>query len=159
MAKFPLIAVLDNVRSAFNVGSVLRTADCAGIAEVVTVGYTPVASHFKVKKTALGAEESVRSTHYDSLETAIQELRKRYEGVAIYALEYSEQSKSLWETELAEQPTAFIFGNEIDGVQLDITRRNKIQELHIPMFGMKESLNIANASAIAIYDAIKRWRD
>jgi tRNA G18 (ribose-2'-O)-methylase SpoU len=154
----PLTVVLDNIRSAFNVGSVLRTADCAGIDEVITSGYTPVASHHKVKKTSLGAERNVSSTHFDHLETTIQHLRSK--TMTIYALEFTENiSESLWEEKIDLQPTALIFGNEIDGVQTEITDKHSIKQLHIPMYGKKESLNVANATAIAIYDVVKRWRE
>ncbi|MFW5702650.1 MAG: TrmH family RNA methyltransferase [Candidatus Dojkabacteria bacterium] len=151
-----LTIVLDNIRSAFNVGSVLRTAECAGAAEVITTGYTPNAQHPKVIKTALGAEEIVNSRTFKTLQEAIDNLSK--EGNSIYGIEISENSTSLWEKSLPEIPTAIIFGNEIDGVQEVVLFRNGIEMLHIPQFGEKESLNVANASAIAIYDITKRWR-
>lgn len=150
-----LTVVLDNIRSAFNVGSVLRTAECAGAKEVITCGYTPNANHPKVKKTALGAEDLVESRVYKSLAECIITLKE--EGNEVYALEISPDSKSLWEQELPKKPTAIILGNEVTGVQLDITNSLGIKQLHIPQFGKKRSLNVANASAIAIYDITKRW--
>lgn len=153
--KYPLVVILDNIRSAYNVGSALRTAECAGIEAVVTCGFTPPADHPKVKKTSLGAEALVQSTHFSSLNDAIITYQKK--GYSIYALEIGENSKSLWEADLPERPTAFIFGHELNGVQIELVKQYYLPMLHIPMFGEKESLNVANANAIAVYDVVKRW--
>lgn len=163
--RFPLILVLDNIRSAYNVGAMLRLADCAGIAEVITCGYTPQATHPKVKKTSLDAEQLVKSRHFTDLATCIETLTA--EGIKIYALEKpidGSRSHSLWDTEFplptsdsSHNATAFIVGNEVEGVQTAITSSYKIDTIEIPQFGFKESLNVASAAAILVYDIIKRW--
>ncbi len=152
--RLPLTIVLDNVRSAYNVGAVLRTADAAWIEQVVTCGYTPPAAHPKVKKTALGSEVIMRSTHYPALRTGIDALQT--EGTALYAMELTDAAQSVW----ALPPEAFagraalIFGSEVGGVQLTVTRAHNIPELKLPQFGVKQSLNVAIAAAVAIY----HWR-
>lgn len=155
VSRVPLIIVLDNVRSAYNVGSVLRTADCAWIEQVITCGYTPPAHHPKVKKTSLGAERTMRSQHYPTLTEALHALRAM-NGLHIYSMELTDQAESVWSfpPERIAQHTALIFGNEVEGVQLDITREHGISELKLPQFGMKNSLNVATAASIAIY----HWR-
>lgn len=155
MTKFPLVLLLDNIRSAYNVGSALRTAECAGIEAVYTCGFTPPATHPKVKKTSLGAEELVESRHYKTLAEAIVDLQTK--GYAVYALETGQGSANLWATDLTKRPTAFIFGHELNGVQLSVTAKFAVKSLFIPMYGQKESLNVANSIAIAVYDLIKRW--
>ena len=153
--RIPLIIVLDNVRSAYNVGSILRTADCAWIEQVITCGYTPPAHHPKVKKTSLGAERVLHSQHFPTLGEAIHALRM-IEGLQIYSMELTTHAESVWSfsTERITQHTALIFGNEVDGVQLSITRQHSIPELKLPQFGTKHSLNVATAASIAIY----HWR-
>lgn len=152
-----LILVLDNVRSAYNVGSVFRTADCAGVSEVIICGYTPDATHPKVKKTALGAELAVPSRKFETLGECIDVLKS--EGIAVYAFEAVEDSQDFWKAEFPrEKSIGLIFGNEVVGVQLDVTRAQDVPTLAIPMFGGKSSLNIASAVAIASYDIAKRWQ-
>ncbi|MEL6151905.1 MAG: TrmH family RNA methyltransferase [Chloroflexota bacterium] len=153
--RLPLTVILDNVRSAYNVGSVLRTADCAWIERVVTCGITPHAQHPKVKKTALGSEDIMHTAHYPTLADGIRALRD--EGkIAIYAKEITDRSQSLW----AQPPDVFtgraalIFGSETEGVQLNVTQSFDIPEVHLPQFGVKQSLNVASAAAIAVY----HWR-
>jgi 23S rRNA (guanosine2251-2'-O)-methyltransferase len=155
MAKFPLHLVLDRVRSAYNVGSAFRTAECAGLSSVITTAYSPRADHPKVKKTALGAEELVGSEHFEDLASAIEALQDR--GVAVYSLEISPAAKSIWEVELPKVETAFIFGHEVDGVELEVTHKFNVPEIYIPQFGEKESLNVANAMAVASYEVVRRW--
>lgn len=153
--RLPLTIILDNVRSAYNVGSIFRTADCAWIEQVITCGYTPSAAHPKVKKTALGSEEIMRTIHYPDLNTCLTALQQQSD-LHIYAMEVSDDAQSVWELEPIQlaQRTALIFGNEVEGVQLDVTRAHGIPELKLPQFGVKQSLNVGTAASIAIY----HWR-
>ncbi len=153
--KHDLVIVLDRIRSAYNVGSVLRTAECAGAAEVITVGYTPRADHPKVKKTSLGAEERVKASHFASLAEAAADLSAR--GYSIYAAESGLGAQSLWDVNLPTEKVAVVFGNEVTGLDPQDIKQLELTALELPMFGAKESLNVANASAIFIYDIIKRW--
>jgi len=156
MQKFPLVVILDNIRSAYNVGSVLRTAECAGITGVYTCGYTPNAAHPKVRKTALDAEEWVESKHFASLEDCINQLIS--EKFNILALESNKEGQNIWTIDFPNVPTAIILGNEIEGVQLNLLEQfTEIKTVEVPMFGQKESLNVANTAAIAIYEIIRRW--
>jgi len=147
-----LTIILDNIRSAYNVGSVLRTADCAGVIKVILCGITPTIDHPKVVKTALGAEKTVPTQYYATLEEGINSIEKDNQ---VYVLETGEDSHNLWETVIPNLPTTIIFGHEVLGVNLEATKN--LPKLFIPMFGTKESLNVANAVAIATYDLIKRW--
>lgn len=156
--KYPLTVILDRVRSAYNVGSVLRTSACAGIAEVITIGYTPDTKHYKVTKTSLGAEELMASRHFSDLKDAISSWRTENPNGDIYAFEILPESKSMWNAEFRLQPTAIILGNEVSGLEISEIIELGIKIVEIPMHGPKQSLNIANSASIAIYEVIRRWQ-
>ncbi len=157
----PLVLVLPNIRSAWNVGAILRTADAADVKLVITCGYTPhpgqaddprpahvVSAHEKmIAKTALGAERTVPLQHFDQLADAIGFLRRQHYMIA--ALEQAESSVNLFDFTLTG-PLALIVGNEVSGLnQAELTTCDHILEL--PMLGRKESLNVAVGASIALY--------
>jgi tRNA G18 (ribose-2'-O)-methylase SpoU len=144
------VVILENIRSTFNVGSVFRTADGAGISKIFLVGITPTPDHNKIKKTALGAENYVPWEHIDSTSELIKKLKE--EGYNIYAVEQSEKSVDFREIKLKEK-SAFIFGNEISGV--DPQTLSKVDYvLEIPMKGKKNSLNVSTTVGIILYQFI-----
>jgi tRNA G18 (ribose-2'-O)-methylase SpoU len=151
--KHAVIAVLENIRSAYNVGSVFRTADAFLLEGVYTTGYTTHPPHPKLKKTALGAEESIHTRHFGNAEEVIIFLRS--EGYKVYAIEQAENSISLQNFEIStDDKIAVIFGNEVTGVeQSTIALCDGCIE--IPQFGMKHSLNIATAAGIVLWDLIR----
>lgn len=147
--KIPVIAVLENIRSAYNVGSVLRTADAFLLQAVYTIGYTAHPPHKQISKTALGAEETVETAHFVNAEEAIRHLRDK--GYKVYAVEQAEDSYKLnaFTTE-ADEKIAVIFGNEVTGVeQSTILLCDGCIE--IPQLGMKHSLNISVAAGIVLW--------
>ena len=152
--RLSLTLVLDSVRSAYNVGAVFRTADCAHIEQVLTCGHTPPAEHPRVRKTALDAELVVRTKHHPTLRTALAELQLA--GMQIYAVELTEEAQSIWNMpdDTFHAPTALVFGNEVAGVNLEVTREFGISELSLPQYGVKDSLNVAAAASIVMY----HWR-
>lgn len=152
--KFPVIAVMENVRSAYNVGSVLRTADAFLLQAVYTTGYTPFPPHKQISKTALGADETVTSKHFANAEEAIVELKEN--GFAVYAIEQVKDSISLQYFEVEEDDKiAFLFGNEVTGVEQD-TILLCDGCIEIPQMGMKHSLNIATAAGIVLWECVKQ---
>jgi tRNA G18 (ribose-2'-O)-methylase SpoU len=156
--QLPLTIVLDRIRSAYNVGSVLRTAACAYAEEVMTCGYAPKANHPKVQKTSLGSEEMIASRHYETVENAINDLKAQ--NYNIFAFETSKSATNLWEKEFEfshDQKSAMIFGHEVEGLDLDQLSNYEIEVIEIPMPGPKKSLNIANASSIAIYEFSRQY--
>ena len=147
--KSPVIAVLENVRSAYNVGSVLRTADAFLLEAVYTIGYTAHPPHKEIKKTALGADETVTSRHFANAEEAIKELKAN--GYKIYAVEQAEGSISLEKfTAPTEEKIAVVFGNEVEGVNANVLPLCD-GCIEIPQMGMKHSLNISVAAGIVLY--------
>ena len=152
--KIPVIAVLENVRSAYNVGSVFRTADAFLLEGIYICGYTAYPPHKEIKKTALGADETVHWKHFKKAEMAIEELRN--EGYRIFAVEQAEASCKLHATPFKPgEKIAVIFGNEVTGVeQSTIALCDGCIE--IPQLGMKHSLNISVAAGIVLWEMVRR---
>ena len=147
--KQPLIVVLDNVRSMHNVGAVLRTADAFNVEQVYLCGITPRPPHREIRKTAIGAEESVDWRHAEDAVKLVKKLQK--EGYGIHVLEQAEESKPLPEYKKSPLlPAVLVLGHEIDGVNQAILDIADIA-LEIPQFGTKHSLNVSVAGGIAMY--------
>lgn len=156
-----IILIAHNLRSAHNVGSLLRTAEGLGVTKVYLTGYTPypfstpdkrlphIAKKVnnQIAKTALGAELSLKWKHYDSAQTLINKLKRQH--YVICALEQTPNSILLPAFESTDK-LALIVGREIEGIEPEILKLTDIQ-LEIPMFGKKESFNVAQATAMALY--------
>lgn len=151
--KKPVIAVLENIRSAYNVGSVFRTADAFLLQAIYITGYTALPGHKEIKKTALGAEESVDWKHFPAGTDAVAELKA--DGFEVFAVEQTTGSLKLNEIDLSSfKKIAFVFGNEVTGVE-DATIAACDACLEIPQWGMKHSLNIATAAGVVLWEAAK----
>ena len=151
--KTPVIAVLENIRSAYNVGSVFRTADAFLLEAVYITGYTCVPPHKEIKKTALGAEESVNWKHFNNATEAIKTLKEN--GFTVYAVEQTLNSHKLQNLQLKNnEKIAVIFGNEVTGVE-----QNTILQcdgcIEIPQLGMKHSINIATAAGVVLWEIVR----
>jgi 23S rRNA (guanosine2251-2'-O)-methyltransferase len=143
-------ALLDNIRSVFNVGNMLRTADGAGIRHMHLCGITSAPNNPKLAKTALGAERSVPWTHHrDGLAVAVS-LRKK--GFRLWALEGGSRAESLFDARVDPQgpPIVLVVGSEISGVEPGILEQCE-KVLCLPMQGVKNTLNVAVAFGIAAY--------
>ncbi|MEJ5249300.1 MAG: RNA methyltransferase [Caldilinea sp.] len=145
-ATLPFAALLDNVRSAFNVGSIFRSADGAGLRHLYLCGVTPTPDHPKVAKTALGAERSVRWSHHRNAVTLAHSLRA--EGCTLWALETDADASSLFEVATPHTPFVLVVGNEVTGVDPDLLSLCE-RRVMIPMAGGKRSLNVATAFGVA----------
>jgi 23S rRNA (guanosine2251-2'-O)-methyltransferase len=145
-----LEVLLDNIRSAWNVGSMLRTCDGAGVRKVHLCGVTSAPDNPKVAKTALGAERSLPWAFSTNGVTAARSLKEK--GMRLWALEGGSRSASLFEAvpDLAGSPMVLVAGNELSGVDpgiMDLCER----VVCLPMQGIKGSLNVAVAFGIAVY--------
>jgi len=150
--KTPITIVLDNVRSALNVGSVFRTSDAFLIEKIILCGITACPPNKEIRKAALGSTESVEWEYVKDTIDAVQQLIK--EGYHVVGIEQADKSTQLNEFELTKRPIAIIMGNEVNGVdQKAIELCNEVIE--IPQFGTKHSLNIAVTTGIVIWDL---WR-
>ncbi|MBR9917965.1 RNA methyltransferase [bacterium] len=147
VSKTPLILILDNVRSMHNVGSIFRTADAFRVSKIYLCGITATPPHRDIRKTALGADESVEWEYVEDAALLIPELK----DYTLCALEQAENSVSLRDFSHNSSPIALIVGNEVEGVQqklLDLC--NNIIE--IPQFGTKHSFNVSVSAGIAMWE-------
>lgn len=152
--KLPLIFVLDNIRSAFNVGSIFRTAECLGAEKVLLCGYTPLPTQGKVEKTAMGTQEYMDWAEGGKLFECLESLKE--EGYRLIALETAASAEDLYE-DFSDEPTAFILGNERFGLDLEILKL--IDEVRIvPLRGRKNSLNVGVTAAVAGFEWMRQWR-
>lgn len=151
--KLPIIIVLENIRSAYNVGSVFRTADAFLVEGIYLIGYSARPPHKEIKKTALGAEETVDWKYFKTSAEAIQELKAREYDV--FAVEQAEGSYELQSVGYRRgERIAVVFGNEVSGVeQSTIHLCNGCIE--IPQLGMKHSLNIATAAGVVLWELVR----
>lgn len=139
--------LLDNLRSSYNVGSLLRTADGAGVGQIHLCGITPTPTQPKVAKTALGAQESVPWRYHRNALHAAEWLQSQ--GVALWALEIHPRAVSILHAPTT-RPLALVIGNELAGIDPALLARCD-GVIEIPMWGRKRSLNVASAAAIALY--------
>ena len=152
--KFPIIVVLENIRSAYNVGSVFRTSDAFLIEAIYIIGYSAKPPHKEIKKTALGAEESVNWKHFINATEAIKALKEA--GYKVYAIEQAVNSHQLQLVEFnKDERIAVIFGNEVSGVEQE-TILQCDGCIEIPQLGMKHSLNIATAAGVVLWEIVRK---
>ena len=151
--KTPIVVVLDNVRSALNVGSAFRTSDSFRIEKIYLCGITAIPPNKEIRKSALGATESVEWEKVEDTESVIKKLKS--EGYHICAIEQTENSTMLNDFIPPEKPIAVVFGHEVNGVQQSVVDLCN-QCIEIPQIGTKHSLNISVCLGIVIWDLYKK---
>lgn len=154
--KLPVALVLDNIRSLNNVGSAFRTGDALAVEKICLCGITGTPPHKEIHKTALGAQDTVAWQKYDSTSEAIQNLKN--EDYTIIALEQTDESTSLQQYAFeADKKYAFIFGNEVFGVENEALALCDAC-LEIPQFGTKHSFNVSVTMGIVLWDYFSKSR-
>lgn len=147
--KIPVAVLLDDIRSANNVGSIFRTADCFALQHVYLCGITATPPHRDILKTALGATETVSWSHHADAVSLVEKLRG--DGAQVQCLEQTEQSVRLRDfVAPASQPLVVVVGNEVNGVSQDLINAAD-GTIEIEQFGTKHSLNVAVAAGMMIY--------
>lgn len=155
-SKIPVIVVLDNIRSMNNIGSVFRTSDAFLIEKIFLCGITAQPPHNDIRKTALGATESVDWEYYEKTENAIKYLKPN--GYIIISIEQVEKSIMLNNFTIDKNKKyALIFGNEVKGVQQHIVDMSDYC-IEIPQEGTKHSLNISVSVGVVLWDFYKNYR-
>ena len=148
--KLPLVVVLDNVQSLYNIGSIFRSCDAFRVKSVYLCGITATPPNAEIHKTALGGEDSVEWKYFEKTEDVIQQLRR--EDYFIYSIEQVENSTRLQNLSLdATKTYAVVFGNEVKGVSQNVVDLSN-DCLEIPQFGTKHSLNVSVAAGIVIWE-------
>ena len=153
-SKFPLVVVLDHVRSLYNVGSVFRTADAFRLSGLCLCGITATPPHVEIHKTALGAEESVDWNYFEKTEDAVTWLKNQ--GYRVMAVEQCEGSMMLQDFHPAGgEKLAIVMGNEVKGVQQSVVDMCD-GCLEIPQFGTKHSMNVSVTAGMVIWTIVAR---
>jgi len=146
--KTPITIILDNVRSALNVGSVFRTSDAFLIEKIILCGITATPPNKEIRKAALGSTDSVNWKYVKNTTEAVQQLSK--EGYHVVAIEQARKSTLLNKFELPKKPIAIILGNEVNGVSQEVIDICD-EVIEIQQFGTKHSLNVAVTTGIVIW--------
>jgi tRNA G18 (ribose-2'-O)-methylase SpoU len=154
--KTPLILVLDDVRSALNVGSVFRTGDAFLVEKIILCGITATPPNKEINKTALGATETVTWEYREDILETLSELQAA--GVKTYAVEQADGATMLNAFHPEPEATyALVFGNEVFGVSQEAVDACG-QCLEIPQSGTKHSLNIAVSVGVVVWDICSKWK-
>lgn len=152
--KLPLVVVLDNVRSLYNVGSVFRTCDAFRIEKLCLCGITAQPPHIEIHKTALGAEDSVEWYYYKDTMKCVQDLKK--EGYCVLSIEQCEGSTMLNDFRAdSSSRYAVVMGNEVKGVQQEVVNQSD-GCIEIPQFGTKHSMNVSVTTGMIIWEFAKQ---
>jgi 23S rRNA (guanosine2251-2'-O)-methyltransferase len=153
--KFPIIVILNDIRSLNNIGSFFRTADAFNVEKIYLCGITANPPHRDIQKTALGATETVEWEYRLSIIDLVHELKAQ--GVAICSIEQTEKTTFLQNVaDLPEEKYALVFGNEVNGVDQNvIDESNYIIE--IPQFGTKHSLNVSVCAGVVLWEFSKKY--
>ena len=150
--RFPISVIVDNVRSLYNVGSIFRTSDGALVEKLYLTGFTPHPPRKEIDKTALGATKTVPwEYHRDPLDV-IAMMKKRRTQICV--LELTNRSEPYYALERSDFPLCVVVGNEITGISKEIIDQADIA-VEIPMFGNKQSLNVAVAYGIVVFDFLR----
>ncbi len=157
--KMPLIVVLDDVRSMYNIGSVFRTSDAFRVEAVYLCGITARPPHPEIHKTALGGEDSVTWRYFATAQEAVEELHRN--NYHVFAIEQCEGSTLLQELKIDNSPSSFllppsskyavVFGNEVKGVHQEVVDQCD-GCIEIPQFGTKHSMNVSVTAGIVIWE-------
>lgn len=153
--RLPVVVVVDNVRSLYNVGSIFRTSDGVLLEKLILTGFTPKPPRKEIEKTALGATQSVPWEYVKDPSEAVRQLKAS--GYHAFCLELVDEVVPYYEVTPSQYPLCLVIGNEITGVS-----KNVIEEcanaIEIPQFGIKQSLNVAVAYGVAIFELNRIWR-
>lgn len=154
-SKFPLIVVLDGIRSLNNIGSFFRTADAFNVEKIYLCGITAQPPHRDIQKTALGATETVNWEYRASIVDLTKELKNN--GVIVCAVEQAEKTTMLHHiSDLQGAKFALVFGNEVDGVDQNVVDLAD-HIIEVPQFGTKHSLNVAVCAGVVLWEFGKRY--
>lgn len=154
MARMPIYALVENIRSMHNVGSIFRSSDGARLDELFLSGYTAQPPRREIDKTALGATDSVPWRFNRDPLPFISELKDK--GVRIVAVEHTSASLSYTDVQY-DFPLCLVMGNEVDGVSEEVIQQADMA-IEIPMFGLKQSLNVSVAFGIVLYHVLNQYK-
>lgn len=153
--KLPVIVALDNIRSMHNVGSIFRTSDALAIEKIILAGITPIPPHRDIRKTAIGATETVEWEHVENLHETLQNYKETHTIISV------EQTTNSIEPEQLDiqsnSKIVLVFGNEVGGVSDEIITISD-DCLELPQYGTKHSFNVSVCAGIVLWEVAKKLR-
>lgn len=155
LERHPVTLMLHNIRSMWNVGSMFRTADGAGLERIVISGYTATPPRPQIEKTALGADATMPWVHRPDPVEALQEMKRN--GIRVFGLEITEESRPYSGVGAGEFPACLLVGNEVEGIDDELLALCD-DVLEIPQYGTKHSLNVSVAAGIALFELVRAFR-
>ncbi len=155
-AKVSVVVILENIRSAINVGSVFRSSHAFAIERIILVGFTATPPSGEITKTAIGATSSVDWTHVDDITDTLLQLKKN--GYTITSIEQTDSSVSLLDWDIKpDQKLAIVMGNEVDGVSDEALALSDVA-IEIPQYGTKHSLNVSVCTGVVLWEVSRKLR-
>jgi len=155
--KMPVKVCLDNVRSAYNVGAVLRSCDVFHVEELICGGYTAVPPHPEIAKTALGADKTVKTTKVSDLKTYLEGLKR--EGYVVVCVEHTRVSVPLSQLRIMEDKKyVIVFGNELLGISEEVLSLGDVF-VEVEQGGTKHSLNVSVCAGIVLWFFFTKFKD
>lgn len=153
--KFPLIVILDDIRSLSNIGTFFRTSDAFNIEKIYLCGITATPPHREILKTALGAQDTVTWEHRENILELVRELQA--ENIHVASIEQTENTVLLQDIHtLQADKFALVFGNEVNGVNQEVINLSD-SVIEIPQFGTKHSLNVSVCAGVVMWEFAKRY--
>lgn len=153
--KFPLVVILDSIRSLNNIGSFFRTCDAFNVEKIYLCGITAIPPHRDINKTAIGATESVIWEYVEDIVALCEKLKS--EGYSLCTIEQTEQTTLLQNIhQFSDEKFALVFGNEVDGVNQEIVDMSN-HVIEIPQFGTKHSLNVSVCAGVVLWEFAKKF--
>lgn len=152
---FPVVVVLDSIRSLSNIGAFFRTADAFNVEKIYLCGISATPPHKEIHKTAIGATESVEWEYVKDAQELVKILKSQ--GYTVLCVEQTEKTIPLQDLQTVKGTSfALLFGNEVDGVDQTLVDLSD-HVLEIPQFGTKHSLNVSVCAGIVLWEMVKRW--
>jgi tRNA G18 (ribose-2'-O)-methylase SpoU len=153
--KFPLVVILDSIRSLNNIGSFFRTCDAFNVEKIYLCGITATPPHRDINKTAIGATESMTWEYVEDIVELSKKLKS--DGYSICTIEQTEKTTFLQNiNNFSDEKFALVFGNEVDGVNQEIVDLSNYV-IEIPQFGTKHSLNVSVCAGVVLWEFSKRY--
>jgi 23S rRNA (guanosine2251-2'-O)-methyltransferase len=154
--RLPVVAIVDSIRSLYNVGSIFRTSDGVLLEKLVLTGFTPRPPRREIEKTALGSTQSVPWEYIKDPAEAVR--RYKDDGYHAFCLELTNDVIPYYAMSPAHYPLCLAIGNEITGVSKEVLAECE-GAIEIPQYGIKQSLNVAVAYGVAIFELSRIWRE
>ena len=151
--KFPVVCLLDSIRSAHNVGAMIRNSECFGNTEIVLSGLTPKLENPSVQKTVMNSDEYINCRYVEDAKQEVKSFKEK--GFQVWSIETTKDAKPINEVNNIDFPLLLVFGHEQFGISKDLLELSDLV-VRIPLYGQKNSLNVAVSQAVVLHQVISK---